>query len=754
MWPGSATNHYRGGVAARARTLTLRSYLVLLGVGAMLPFLVVSGVLLLRVLRDNRTSVERTLITSAREQATALDAEMAATIRTLEALAVSSQLDAGDLRAFETEVRKAAGTQRWLAVRVVTPDPPAVLFDTSEPPGAAISSVVDPESLAAAVRDRASVVAPLRRSPKGVLAFAIRVPVLRGGTVRWVLTAILTPTTISDVITREALPTSEWTRTVVDSAGVVVARTREPERFVGTPATGPFRERTTSAHEGFYQDTSLDGAAVYVAFSHSHLSGWTSAVVVPAAYMDGAVRRSMQTLVMVAAFVLLLSGGLAYGLAGRIASDLESATSAAEALAEGHPAAARPSIVADVMRLGQAIERSATLLTERSGERDRNLRQALTARAEAEDANLAKDRFLAMLGHELRNPLSPIVTALAVLKMRDGAWNRELDVVERQVTHVSRLVDDLLDVSRITRHTLELRRETLDLADVITRATDMASPRLEERRHTLVVDVPAGLTVAGDEIRLAQVFGNLLSNAATYTPDGGRVTVRARHVEGDIVVTVSDTGRGIAPDVAPHIFELFVQGPRTIDRREGGLGLGLAIARGLVEQHGGRIEAASEGTNRGSTFTVHLPAAANVSPGAPPSRSAPRHHGRPVRVLVVDDNSDAAEMLAFLLNQHGHDVRKAADGPDALRQLDAFAAEVVILDIGLPVMDGYELARRITERREIEVPALIAVTGYGQREDAERSQAAGIAHHLVKPVDTDALLQLVVDVTTPASAPR
>ncbi|MFN7916496.1 MAG: ATP-binding protein [Vicinamibacterales bacterium] len=732
-------------MSALDRRMTLRTYLVLLGVGAMLPFVIVSGILLLRVQQDNRTSVERTLITSAREQATALDAEMAATIRTLEALAVSSQLDTADLPGFEAAVRRAAATQRWLAVRLVSTSPAAVMFDTSERPGEPVGPVVDPESLAAVLRERTPVVAPLRRSPKGVHAFAIRVPVVRNGEVPWVLTAILTPATIADVITREPLPTSEWTRTVVDSAGTVIARTREPERFVGTPATTPFRDRTTATHEGFYKDTSLDAAEVYVAFSHSHLSGWTSAVVVPVAYMDGALRRSMETIIMVATLVLLLSGGLAYWLAGRITSDLGAATAAAEALAEGHTVSAPPSIVADVGRLGQALERSSTLLADRSRERDRNLHHAEAARAEAEEANRAKDQFLAMLGHELRNPLSPIVTALAVLKLRGGAWSREHDVIERQVGHMSRLVNDLLDVSRIARRALDLHREPLDLADVITRATDMASPRLEEHRHTLTIDVPAGLQVTGDAVRLAQVFGNLLSNAATYTPDGGQVAVRARRQGDEIVVTVSDTGRGIAPDVAPHIFDLFVQGPRTLDRREGGLGLGLAIARSLVEQHGGHIEASSEGVDCGATFTVSLPAAPGARPPAAATTTVWVRTERPARVLVVDDNADAAEMLAFFLGQHGHDVRKASDGPDALRQLDTFAADVVVLDIGLPVMDGYELARRIAETRRTPRPVLIAATGYGQVEDAERSRAAGIAHHLVKPVDGDELLRLIAE---------
>lgn len=405
-----------------------------------------------------------------------------------------------------------------------------------------------------------------------------------------------------------------------------------------------------------------------------------------------------------------------------------------------------PSIVSDVTRLGQALERSSVLLAERSIERDRNLAQAEAARAEAEQANSAKDQFLAMLGHELRNPLSPIVTALALLRMRQSAGSRELAVIERQVDHMSRLVNDLLDVSRITRGTLELHKEPLDVADLITRAAEMAAPRLEEKRHTLTLDVPPGLTVIGDAVRLAQVFGNLLANAAAYTPEGGAVRVTAR-CEGDQVhVEVTDNGRGLAPGMAQRIFDLFVQGPRTIDRQEGGLGLGLAIARSLVEQHDGRIEARSEGPGRGSTFAITLPAAAAGLSAAGPRESTPVPTSHRLHILLVDDNADAVDMLATFLGTAGHRVVTASDGPQALDVLRTLSPDVAVLDIGLPVMDGYELARRIRDFLGPRTPLLIAVTGYGQVEDAERSREAGFEHHLVKPVDGDDLLTLLASI--------
>jgi CheY-like chemotaxis protein/two-component sensor histidine kinase len=310
---------------------------------------------------------------------------------------------------------------------------------------------------------------------------------------------------------------------------------------------------------------------------------------------------------------------------------------------------------------------------------------------------------------------------------------------------MTRLVDDLLDVSRITRGKVELRRRPVEIADVIAKAVEIASPALEQKQHRLEVDVPAaGLTVNGDAGRLAQVFANLLTNSAKYTPPYGDVSVRATGDLRSVRVSVRDTGMGIAPDVLPHVFEVFVQGSRR-DAVRAGLGLGLAIVRSLTELHGGRVEAQSAGLNQGSEFVVELP----LLEGAPREavRPTPRDHpapvGRPLRVLVVDDNLDAAEMLAEWLSAVGHSVRVAADGPTALEIAADFKPDVALLDIGLPVMDGYEVARRLREQPGCAKMRLIALTGYGQESDHDRSRRAGFEDHLVKPVDLDAITHAV-----------
>jgi signal transduction histidine kinase/CheY-like chemotaxis protein len=366
---------------------------------------------------------------------------------------------------------------------------------------------------------------------------------------------------------------------------------------------------------------------------------------------------------------------------------------------------------------------------------------------EVEAANRAKDEFLAMLGHELRNPLSPIVTALDLLKRRgEGKTYREQEIIERQVGHLTRLVDDLLDVSKITRGKIALRKEPLEIAGAVAKAVEMASDLFDQRRHRLSIDVPAaGLRVEADPVRLAQVFANLLTNAAKYTELGGRIRIHAFRDGPDVVVTVKDSGMGIAPELLPRIFDHFVQGRRSTDRKEGGLGLGLALVKSLVALHGGAAIARSEGSGQGSEFEIRLPAtgAAEGNTDVAPSPLPKKDGVAPKRILVVDDNEDSAELLREMLQWVGHEVEVAHDGPSALVIADRFAPEVAVLDIGLPVMDGYELGRRLHERPRAAGCRLIALSGYGQERDRAQSKASGFEAHLVKPVDTSRLLQAV-----------
>jgi CheY-like chemotaxis protein len=364
---------------------------------------------------------------------------------------------------------------------------------------------------------------------------------------------------------------------------------------------------------------------------------------------------------------------------------------------------------------------------------------------EAEAASRAKDEFLAVLGHELRNPLSPIMTALELMRLRGGdAFIRERAIIERQVRHLVGLVSDLLDLSRVSQGKVLLNTRPLETIDVVFRAIEMASPLVEQRGHRLVVKVPeTGLRIEADETRLAQVVGNILNNAARYTPEGGRIRVTASRDDGHVVLCVADSGIGMRPEVLSRIFELFVQEERGRDSSREGLGIGLAIAKGLVELHGGTIAARSEGEGRGSEFVIRLPLASEARPAVEGPVLAPAEGRSGKRILVVDDNRDGAELLEEVFRALGHTTRLAYDGEGALELARGFRPEIAFLDIGLPVMDGYQLARRMRTVPGLQKIRLVAVTGFGQEADRGRAREAGFDEHLVKPVAIDALRLLM-----------
>jgi PAS domain S-box-containing protein len=363
------------------------------------------------------------------------------------------------------------------------------------------------------------------------------------------------------------------------------------------------------------------------------------------------------------------------------------------------------------------------------------------------EADRRKDEFLATLAHELRNPLAPIRNAVEVLKVTgptgpDLAWGR--DVIERQAGQMARLLDDLLDVSRITRGRLELRKGRVTLAAAVESAVETSRPAIDGGGHRLTVTLPPEpVHLDADPVRLAQVFANLLNNAAKYTDRGGDVRLSAERAGQEVVVSVRDTGIGIAPEVLPRLFEMFSQAKPALERSQGGLGIGLSLVRGLAEMHGGRVEARSAGPGRGSEFVVRLPVAAAPEGHEQRPAEAEKPRATGLRVVVADDNRDAADTLAMMVRLMGHEVRIARDGQEAVEAAEAFRPDVVLLDIGMPRLNGYDAARRLRDRPWGRDLLLVAVTGWGQEEDRRRSKEAGFEHHLVKPASPAALEKLL-----------
>ena len=387
-------------------------------------------------------------------------------------------------------------------------------------------------------------------------------------------------------------------------------------------------------------------------------------------------------------------------------------------------------------------------LTER-----KNLLEQLQKRAEQlTEANRCKDEFLAMLAHELRNPLAPIRNALHLIRTQSHNANilaQSQAMAERQVSHMTRLIDDLLDVSRISQGKIRLRKEPVDLGRIIASVVEAARPALEAKGHHFSLDLPSHpVRLEADPTRLEQVLNNLLTNAAKYTEPGGRIWLTVEQ-DGDAVrLSMRDTGIGLLPEMLPRVFDLFVQGERGLARSQGGLGIGLTLVKRLVELHGGRVEAISEGPGKGSEFVVHLPALpAEIPESQADDLLGSIAPGRALRVLIVDDNADAVETLAMILRLWQHEVQVAHDGTQALQVAAAFRPDVVLLDIGLPGMSGYEVARHLRKQTGKRDMVLVALTGYGQEEDLRRSREAGFDLHLVKPVRPETLQVLLGKVT-------
>lgn len=365
------------------------------------------------------------------------------------------------------------------------------------------------------------------------------------------------------------------------------------------------------------------------------------------------------------------------------------------------------------------------------------------------EADRQKDNFLAILAHELRNPLGPIRNAVKLLEIeRPGDLDllSYCDLIDKEVIHITRLLNDLLDVSRITTGKLTLQKERIDVASILNSAIRTSQGMIDEAGHKLTVNLPpVPLLVEADPMRLTQVFSNLLNNAAKFTESGGDIQISAEGHDGQAVIRIKDSGMGITEDLLPKIFDIFVQGSRVTERTYGGLGLGLTLAREIVEFHGGTIEATSDGPRQGSEFIVSLPLAPSVSPASRreshPAKTLPKQSR--ARIVVVEDNKNQAASLQRLLQAMGHEVQVAYDGPSAMKLMSTFIPDIALIDLGLPTMDGYEVAQRLREQPEFRNVILIAQTGWGREEDRKRAREAGFEHHLVKPIDHHQLAQIL-----------
>ena len=727
-------------VHAGSILLPLRRYLFLLAIAGILPLAALCGVGLLALYAQQR---EEALVYGrdiSRALATAVNAQLQSSIAALQVLATSPLLERGDLQGFRGQALRALEARRpdWAAVHLTSPEGMR-LVDTTYELGAAMSPVVETQSHDLAVWTGRPVVGTLARGVHEQ-AFALRVPVIRDGGVRYVLNAVVKPATILEMIRRQQVP-EDWVIAVFDSNGIRVARSRGHEAYLGVPASDSLRElMAQGSSEGSGLTHAMEGDAVFTAYARMP-NGWSVAIGIPEASVGRAAWRSTAFYAVAVAASILAGLFAALWLARRANESMRQLREAALALGRGEQPAQMAAPISEVREVGAAIVESARQRRAFEAERERLFESEQAARAQAETANRAKDQFLAMLAHELRNPLGAISNAASLLddeRANPQALARARGVIQRQTRHLSRLTDDLLDAARALMGKIKLESRAVDLGALASQAVKTFGATGRTANHHVVESIEP-CWAWGDPVRLEQVISNLLENAVKYTPPGGTIEVSCSALAGECVLRVRDNGHGIPPELSGRVFDLFVQGPRDIDRRQGGLGIGLTLVKRLAELHGGHVAVHSEGDGRGSEFTVRIPEIAK--PVAAEVRAGPTV-AEARSILLVEDNDDGRETLQALLEMSGHTVEAARDGATGLDKALALAPDVAIVDIGLPVLDGYEVARRL-RAAGIRRTLLLALTGYGTEADRARVLAAGFDAHLTKPANIAELLELI-----------
>ncbi len=722
----------------------------MLAITVLLPVALVGGWAIKNTVEQRRHEVEQSALEISRALATAVNADLEATISSLRTLSYSSTLAKGDVESFYSVARDALPSQRHWRSIILSDASGAMLFTTALPYGSTTAKIVDPSSLPDTIYSRTPVVGSVSKGPRGNMAYPVRIPVAVSGRLGYVLSAAVKPDRILDMVNQQKAP-SDWVIAVFDSAGKRVARTKDHRSSAASPSL--VKLLADGQSEGIGVTTTLEGVESLTAYTRIANYGWVVAIGIPYSKIEASLLHSVLLYVTVIVLSVLAYLFLAGYLARSIVSGVNDLRDQAIRLISGATGLKPPrSRIREIEEMRDVLAKLSTeraqieatrreLLASLNGALD-STRHALS---QAEDAAKAKDIFLAMLGHELRNPLAPIVAALDLMDFKgDGATSHEREIMRRQVDHMRRLVDDLLDASRIIQGKLSIEKSPTNIALVVEQALDSIQDMARKAGTAIhLTQAEKEIWVMGDSARLVQVVANLLTNSVKFTP-AGTIHVKVAE-EGDRVsIAISDDGIGIAPDMLGTIFQAFFQAPQSIARTEGGLGLGLAIVRSIVESHGGSVHAASDGVGKGSQFKVILPMVEKSLPSNPPPAVPARTQSR--KVMIVDDNVEAADLIAKGLVHTGHHVRTAGNAGDALHQFEAFQPEIAVLDIGLPDMDGYKLAEIIRRRYPDWDGQLIALTGYGQAADKEKAAAAGFDIHLTKPVSIAELSQAIIAV--------
>ncbi|HET6630296.1 MAG TPA: ATP-binding protein [Woeseiaceae bacterium] len=708
--------------------MKLRSHLLVLTLAVLLPVSVFGVATTLWVADRERAAFERGAIERTQALLTAVDTELGGHLTSLQGLATSYPLQNGDLEAFRRQAERLLPMHaNWHAIALLRPSGEPVLTVTRGDSAGRRPAIASAE-VERTLSERTPGVSNLSVNG-GRRTFSVTVPVDVAGELS-VLGAVVDARSILDLLTPQPLQ-RDWVAAVLDRGGNVVARTSGGETFPGETITRDLRQALQSSGEGWINHRAEDGEETYTPYSRSARSGWTVAMAIPAADVEAITDHTMLLLAVWLLFALMIAVMLAAGFSRRIAEPIVELAEAAKALGRGTrvaPPAGAP--VREVRDVSRALIASAHAV----GEREDKLRAA----------DRAKDEFLAMLGHELRNPLGALTSATQVLnagRRASKASSEAVTIISRQVEHMTRIVDDLLDVGRASSGKIRLKLAPLDLGHAIAEAARTLERTSKFEDLDVQVDT-SPVWIRGDGARIEQIAANLLENAAKYTPAGGTIRVSVRRDGLDAVFEVVDDGIGIAAELLPRVFDLFVQGQTSMDRSVGGLGIGLTLVKRLAELHLGTVIAESGGADKGARFLLRFPAIEAPAPAAGSPHGAVKAHELR-KVLLVEDNEDARHALLTMLRHHGFRTFAAADGLEGISVAAEVQPDAAVIDIGLPQYDGFEVARQLRAGLGGEQMLLVALTGYGSREVRRKATDAGFDEFLVKPVSPTDLADLI-----------
>jgi signal transduction histidine kinase len=737
-------------MALLKKPYSLSWHLVILVLSALVPAFLFSSLMVNWLGKLERQASERTLLQATQGLGAAVDQEIEATIRTLQSLAVSVHLEHGDLEAFHAEIVRILQSQSsWLTVLLHDPDG-QVLLNGARRYGEKLVGPADMASFNQVVDTRRPTVGSIARGPRGRFAFPIRIPVFEGDSLVYVLSAVIATDSLQSTLTKSSDASGEeWTRTIMDAEGTVAARSKNPDAFIGKPATPAFLSIISSDDEGLALDHAFEGRKVYIAYYRTPIAGWMAAIAVPVHVLEDMALRTMNLMMAVGIFLLIFFGGIALYYSRILAQSIRSAAAGAKVLAEGEVPVVKSSLVSEVEQLRESLLGAARLLQQREKELKEHLSQAQVARAEAENANQAKSEFLANMSHELRTPLGVVLGFAELLAIQENsAEEREhsLEILQRNGQHLLRLINDILDLSKVEASKLSVENIDFSLPDLISEVIAEFKPQAMEKGLELIVasEGPIPEIVNSDPLRLRQIIYNILSNAIKFT-DKGQVRLHMKADGRDFKLTIQDSGIGLSAEQQKHLFSPFTQADGSHTRKYGGTGLGLALSRKIAQLLGGDVQLLHSSPGQGSVFQIQIKVGLSdrskltsrfVEPRPPHLQSIAG-----VKALLAEDSPDNVTLIVAHLKRAGVQVDVVENGLEALEKVKDGRYDIVLMDIQMPLMDGYQAVSRL--RTSGCTLPIVALTAHALTEHKDKALAAGFSDYITKPVQPDRLISLM-----------